>query len=456
MRWLTRGHRRQKRRPAAATLAMSLAGTAGAVFLAGCGGSNPLASSGSSGSSADLQMWIAGNSVTQPIYTAEAQSYSKSHPGVEISVIDLPGPAYSQKLDTALAAGEEPAIYQLYSPGPQMKTLVTGNKLASLTGMLNSNPSFKSRIIPVALSQGQLNGQQYGIPYNIFQEEVVLYSKPDFKKAGIASPPTSWPELMQDVSKLKNAGLIPVSISGAETNSWYELWLENYEVHLAGLGVTDQIEHGNLSALNSAPVITAATAMQELVKDGAFEPGYSTTSEANNVPYALLGTSKAAMLLYGAFTPNFVEQSVPGFVQNGDMGWFKFPAVPGGTGNNVVDLGSTPMLVVNSTMSKADIKAAENFLESFIYSPSQVTALAKTGNVGPAANAGSAVSQAAPSDLKSYMNFQLNETLHASQSFETWSNLMPTDTTSGWDNLLEELFTEKITPQQFAQQAAKM
>jgi hypothetical protein len=85
-----------------------------------------------------------------------------------------------------------------------------------------------------------------------------------------------------------------------------------------------------------------------------------------------------------------------------------------------------------------------------------VTALAKTGNVGPAANAGSAVSQAAPSDLKSYMNFQLNETLHASQSFETWSNLMPTDTTSGWDNLLEELFTEKITPQQFAQQAAKM
>jgi ABC-type glycerol-3-phosphate transport system substrate-binding protein len=449
----TRGYPGRNRHPAAAKLTAGLAGVIGAALLASCG-SSPLASH--SGSSGGLQMWIAGNSVTGPIYKAEAKAYSKSHPGVNISVTDLPGPAYTPKLDAALAAGSEPAIYQMFSPGPQMKTLVKNNRLASLAGLMSADPSLKSRIIPSFLAQGQVNGQQYGIPYNIFQETVVLYSKPDFKKAGITSPPASWPEFTQDVSKLKSAGLIPVSIAGAESNNWFEYWLENYEVHLGGPGVTNQIAQGNMSALNSAPVIQAATAMQNLAKAGAFEPGYTTTSEANNVPYALLGTSKAAMLLFGAFTPNFVEQSVPAFVKNGDMGWFKFPAVPGGTGNNILDLVSTPMLVVNNTMSKANISAAENFLKSFVYSPGQVTALAKSGNVGPAAKAAPAVSAAAPADLKPYMLFQLSEALDASKSVAGWTNLMPTSMTSTWNNLQEQLFTGQITPQQFAQQAAKM
>jgi hypothetical protein len=54
------------------------------------------------------------------------------------------------------------------------------------------------------------------------------------------------------------------------------------------------------------------------------------------------------------------------------------------------------------------------------------------------------------------MHFQLAEALHARKSFVLWSSLMPTSSTSTWNRLLEELFTAKITPQQFAQQAAKM
>lgn len=429
-------------------------------LLTACGTSLPAphssAPSHKTRASASLQMWIAGNAVTKPIYVAEAKAYSKAHPGVSVNVTELPGPAYTQKLDAALAANKPPAIYQLFSPGSQMKTLVSGNKLADLSNMLRNNASFKSRIIPSVLAQGQIGGKQYGIPYNIFQEGVGLYNKPDFKKAGISGPPKTWSALKSDITKLKRAGIIPISIAGTQANNWYGWWLENYEVREAGLGVTAELKKGDLAALDSPVVVRAAAAMQSLVRAGAFEPGYTTISEANDVPYALLGTGKAAILFYGAFTPNFVETVSPSFVKDRQMGWFPFPQVSGGVGNGIVDLGSTPLLVVNRNMRLSEVRAAEGFLKSFVYSPGQVRALAKTGNVGPAAAAGPVVSSVAPSDLEAYMEFEVSQAQTAKNAFIAWSNFIPTSETSVWNSLKEELFTLKISPTQFARRAGKM
>ncbi|MDA8296684.1 MAG: extracellular solute-binding protein [Actinomycetota bacterium] len=405
--------------------------------------------------SANIQMWIAGNNTTKPIYEAEAAAFSKSHPGITVTITDLPGPAYTQKLDTALAANQLPAIFQEYSPGPALQQLVRSKQVVDLTPYVKRHSVITRRILQSALAQGQIHGQQYGIPYNIFQETVILYNKADFRKADISGPPQTWSQLNTDIGKLKAAGIIPVSISGTESDNWYELWLENYEVRHSGLGVTNALEKGKSAALGTAPVVEAARAMQQLVKAKAFEPGYSTISEANDVPYALLGTGKAGMLLYGAFTPNFVNEAVPNFSASGNMGWFSFPSVSGGKDNAVIDLASQPQLVVNAHMSKEDIKAAEEFLASFVYSPGQVAALSKTGNVGPFANSLYLVKQRAPKDLKSYMLFELKEAQQRS-SFISWSQLLPPAQTTNWNNLLEELFSLAITPSQFAAQAAKL
>jgi len=429
--------------------------------LAACGSSAKSSSTSSStkapsssAAEASVQMWIAGNSITKPIYTAEAAAYSKAH-HVSVTLTDLPGPAYTQKLDAALAAGKPPSIFQVFSPGPQMETLVANHQLANLSDLVSTSSPLRTRILPSALAQGQLDGKQYGIPYNVFQEAVILYSKPDFKKAGISGPPTSWSQMATDVAKLRKIGVIPISISGTESDNWYGWWLENYEVRLAGLGVSKSLQKGDFKALGSTPVIEAATAMQELVKSGAFEPGYSTTSEADDVPYALLGTGKAAMLLYGAFTPDFVESVSPSFVRDGQMGWFSFPTVQGGA-SDVIDLGSQPQLVVNAKQSKADVAASKAFLASWVYTPAQDEALARSGNVGPEANASGLVEKYAPGYLKNYMEFELSEASTAKASFLGWGQFIPTSQTDTWDSLKESLFTLKISPKAFAQQAAKL
>ena len=53
-----------------------------------------------------------------------------------------------------------------------------------------------------------MNGQQYAIPYSV---GVVgfWYNKDLFAKAGISSPPKTWPQFLADVAKLKTAGITP-------------------------------------------------------------------------------------------------------------------------------------------------------------------------------------------------------------------------------------------------------
>lgn len=212
----------------------------------------------SASSSVNLQMWIAGNNTTKPIYTAEAEAFSKAHPGVTVTINDLPGPAYTQKLDPALAANKLPAIFQEYSNGPALRELVSAKKVVDLSRYLKSNTALTKRILPSAMAQGQVDGQQYGIPYNIFQESVVLYNKASFKKARLSGPPSTWPALLGDVAKLKKAGTIPISMSGTVTDNWYEWWLEDYEVRKYGLGITDQVVNGKFSVLNSPALVASA------------------------------------------------------------------------------------------------------------------------------------------------------------------------------------------------------
>jgi raffinose/stachyose/melibiose transport system substrate-binding protein len=250
--------------------------------------------------------------------------------------------------------------------------------------------------------------------------------------------------------------VIPIAIAGTESDNWYGWWLENYEVHLAGLGVTDAIERGDLKALDSSPVIASAKAMQALVSSNAFEPGYTSASQANDIPYALLGSNQAAMMLFGVFATGFVQKVAPTFTTNGDMGWFSFPAVNGGSGNQIIDLATVPLLVINKNMPQTDIAASEQFIKDFDYSDAQIRSLAKVGDVGFASSSISVIKSVAPKSQLSYMEFQVNEAIEAKQSFVKWGSLLPTSVTSAWDSLLEELFTLKITPQAFAVAASKL
>ena len=68
--------------------------------------------------------------------------------------------------------------------------------------------SWASEINPGALGMYQVDGKQYGIPFDLGMVGF-WYNKYQFTKAGITAPPATWDDLLADVGKLKAAGITP-------------------------------------------------------------------------------------------------------------------------------------------------------------------------------------------------------------------------------------------------------
>ena len=168
------------------------AATAAALILAACGGGSSGSGSGSStGSSASsgpvtLSWW--NNATADPlkgVYLEAIKNYHAAHPKVSITNVPIQNEQFTTKMPLALQSSNPPDIFQQWGGGQEATQLKSG-KLANLTSQV---PELIKTLGPAA--QGwQVNGQQYGIPYDLHMVGF-WYRKDLFAKAGITSPPTT-------------------------------------------------------------------------------------------------------------------------------------------------------------------------------------------------------------------------------------------------------------------------
>jgi len=108
----------------------------------------------------------------------------------------------------ALKSNNPPDIYQQWGGGAEATQIQSG-KLADLTQYVSGWIGTLGK----AAAGWQVNGKQYGVPYD---QHVVgfWYRKDLFAKAGITTPPTTIPELESDNAKLKAHGIAPIGLGG--------------------------------------------------------------------------------------------------------------------------------------------------------------------------------------------------------------------------------------------------
>ncbi|MRW93603.1 extracellular solute-binding protein [Duganella sp. FT80W] len=71
------------------------------------------------------------------------------------------------------------------------------------------------QIMPPAILQAiKINGHFYAAPVDIHMPAWFFYSKAAYKKAGITNEPQSWDEFLQQLGKLKAAGVVPLAFGG--------------------------------------------------------------------------------------------------------------------------------------------------------------------------------------------------------------------------------------------------
>jgi multiple sugar transport system substrate-binding protein len=173
---------------------LTLAAGAGLATVGGVG----LASAPRAEAAVTLNLWT-GFPELVPFYKAVADAYGKMHSDVTVTVFSTSLREVEAKLTAAVPTGTGPDLYDI---GTNISIkFIEG-------GLLDPNPPdmvqyLKSGVWdPGVVEFFNVGGKYYGLPLMEGSHASMFYNKTMFKEAGIAAPPSTYPELIAAAQKL--------------------------------------------------------------------------------------------------------------------------------------------------------------------------------------------------------------------------------------------------------------
>src|SRR4029079_3515089 len=110
---------------------------------------------------------------------------------------------YKAARQTNVQAGDVPDLFQSWGGGV-LRDQVDAGMVQDIT---DASAGFLGDLSPGAAGLFNIDGVQYGVPYNTSLVGF-WYNKDLFAKAGIEAPPATWTELLADVQALQDAGIV--------------------------------------------------------------------------------------------------------------------------------------------------------------------------------------------------------------------------------------------------------
>jgi len=346
-----------------------------ALLLAACGSSG---SSGGSSSSGKITLTWWSNANANPllgVFQKIMKNYHAAHPNVSFSYVPIQNEQYDTKIQVALQGNNAPDVF-FQRGGGFMATQVKSGLLKNLTPYVSSWVGELG-----SAAQGwQVNGQQYGIPYDLHMVGF-WYRKDLFAKAGITSPPTTMAQLESDDTMLKAHGITPISLGGG--SRWPDAFFWEY---FAVRECSQSVLQSSIKAINmTAPCFTQATKdLTSFMATNPFQGGFNATQAQTGAGSSagLLANGKAAMELQGDWETSVVPALTADKNIVSQLGWFPFPQVSGGAGNPTAVLSGGDGF---SCTTGAPEPACAEFLQYIDSTPVQEE-LVQKGEVGLPAN----------------------------------------------------------------------
>jgi raffinose/stachyose/melibiose transport system substrate-binding protein len=399
----------------------------------------------SAAQSQTISLWLV-NGGTNPPLNSIAQVFEKTHPGVTIDITYLPNNnAGKQKLTVAMTGNTAPTIF-VTSGGGSFSPFVDAGKVVDLNKALAPYGNWQSQFSHAGFAPVTFNNKIYAVPILGSQPAMVYYSKPIFSKLHLMAP-TTWAEMMADAAKIKSAGLIPFALGNAQ--GWPGLiWEELLVDRLGGGPLVASILSGASAPWASPAVVQANTLIQQVVKDGYFQPGYSAVDYSDGEPNALMYSGRAAMQVMLSFGYTQLQTADASFVNSGKLGWFPFPSVPGGKGNINDEAGNVGQYAaITTNASPALQKLAADFLGTELGS-GQYSKLMLQGDEAPlTTSAGRYLGSA-----NAFTKFAYQLVNKAPYYGNSWDNTLPAADGHPLLTDLESIFTGSESPSTFSKQ----
>ncbi len=266
-------------------------------------------------------------------FQAKADAYVAMHPEVEIEITVLENAAFKTKLATAVQSGDPPDVFQSWGGGVLYEYAAAG-LVKDITADLATD-GWGESFNQAALGLYANNGANYGVPWNVGMVGV-WYNKALFTRAGITAPPATWTEFLDVVSKLKAAGITPITVGEMEKWPGHFYWV--YLAIRTGGKAAFDAAYTRAGSFADEPFVQAGVHLKELVDLEPFQEGFLGTSYPD--ASAIIANGKAAMELMGQWSPAVqADNSENGTGLGADLGFFPFPALDGGAGAPTDALG---------------------------------------------------------------------------------------------------------------------
>ncbi len=326
------------RRSSACTRISLLVGAV-ALVAAACGGDDddddaaaPTAgaTSGSeapAGEEVTIDWWhIQNNDPGLALWQAVADEYMAEHPNVTIEITVYENEAFKTAVAPRLQAGDPPDLFQSWGGGGLIEQVDAGlvkdisADVEPWIGNLNEG----------AVSMYQVDDKTYGVPFDLGMVGF-WYNKDLFEQAGITEPPATWEAFLEDVQKLKDAGITPLALG--EGDKWPGMFWWAYLALRIG-GADAMLQAGEDGSFDSEPFVAAGTELKRLIDMEPFQSGFlGAVWDGAGGQAATIANEGAAMHLMGQWAPGTQEANSPDGEGLGDkLGWFPFPTVEGGAG----------------------------------------------------------------------------------------------------------------------------
>jgi raffinose/stachyose/melibiose transport system substrate-binding protein len=284
-----------------------------------------------------------------------ANQYMKDHPDVNIDITVLENEAFKQKLATAMQSGDPPDIFQSWGGGA-LAEYANAGLVQDITSEVQKN-GWGDSFQPGPLSLYKVGDKNYGVPWEAGMVGF-WYNKALFSQAGISSPPTTWAQFLDDVKKLKTAGITPLALG--EGDKWPGAFYWEYlAIRLGGKDAFDKA-YSRTGSFADPSFVQAGQDLKDLVDLQPFQTGFLGTNYPAH--QALMANQKAAIELMGQWAPG-ADRAVATDVDtyNKNLGFFGFPGVDGGKGDPSDVLGGADGFAFGKNAPPAAIDFARFF-----------------------------------------------------------------------------------------------
>ena len=300
------------------------------LALAGCAGG----SGGGDDDGTSMEMWHNSTTGDGKEYWDEVAAAFEEETGVSVKMTSIQNEDMDGKLQTATNSGDMPDLFMARGGG-KLADIVAAGVVKDITGLIDDETNEAYGETPFA--PFTVDDAIYGMPVAVLPQGM-FYSEDLFADAGISETPTTFDELNDAVSALKDTDVEPIAL-GAKAAWPAAHWYYAFALRACSEETIQDI--ASTLDFSSGCWLSAAEDLEEFAATEPFNQGFLTTDaqEGAGSSAGLVANHQAAMELMGGWNAGVIGSLTPDGEPLADLGWFPLPATSGGEGAPTAMMG---------------------------------------------------------------------------------------------------------------------